>query len=345
MQIRNEIKFILNNRDITLDAFEAEQTLLDFLRLDQQLIGTKEGCAEGDCGACTVLVGRLVNGGLKYEIVNACIRFLASLDGCHVVTIEYLSGSNGDLHPVQKAMVECHASQCGFCTPGFVMSLYSLWMENSNPSKREVEIAVQGNLCRCTGYEPIINAALAVNKFGNPISDQLITERENTIKNLSKLQDNARVVIRDSTIKSILPANIDDLADVLIDQPSATIVAGATDVGLWVTKFLKPISPALFIGHLTDLKKIEVKDDVLIFGAGVTYTEIQEYLSKFFPFLDSYWDRIAGWQVRNMGTIGGNIANGSPIGDTPPVLIALNSEIVLRKGNQTRVLPIEKYFH
>jgi len=179
---------------------------------------------------------------------------------------------------VQKAMVECHASQCGFCTPGFVMSLYSLWMENSNPSKREVEIAVQGNLCRCTGYEPIINAALAVNKFGNPISDQLITERENTIKNLSKLQDNARVVIRDSTIKSILPANIDDLADVLIDQPSATIVAGATDVGLWVTKFLKPISPALFIGHLTDLKKIEVKDDVLIFGAGVTYTEIQEYL-------------------------------------------------------------------
>ena len=325
MQIRNEIKFILNNRDITLDAFEAEQTLLDFLRLDQQLIGTKEGCAEGDCGACTVLVGRLVNGGLKYEIVNACIRFLASLDGCHVVTIEYLSGSNGDLHPVQKAMVECHASQCGFCTPGFVMSLYSLWMENPNPSKREVEIAVQGNLCRCTGYEPIINAALAVNKFGNPISDQLITERENTIKNLSKLQDNARVVIRDSTIKSILPANIDDLADVLIDQPSATIVAGATDVGLWVTKFLKPISPALFIGHLTDLKKIEVKDDVLIFGAGVTYTEIQEYLSKFFPFLDSYWDRIAGWQVRNMGTIGGNIANGSPIGDTPPVLIALNS--------------------
>ena len=153
------------------------------------------------------------------------------------------------------------------------------------------------------------------------------------------------MVIRDSTIKSILPANIDDLADVLIDQPSATIVAGATDVGLWVTKFLKPISPALFIGHLTDLKKIEVKDDVLIFGAGVTYTEIQEYLSKFFPFLDSYWDRIAGWQVRNMGTIGGNIANGSPIGDTPPVLIALNSEIVLRKGNQTRVLPIEKYFH
>lgn len=344
MQIRNEIKFILNNRDITLDAFEAEQTLLDFLRLDQQLIGTKEGCAEGDCGACTVLVGRLVNGGLKYEIVNACIRFLASLDGCHVVTIEYLSGSNGDLHPVQKAMVECHASQCGFCTPGFVMSLYSLWMENSNPSKREVEIAVQGNLCRCTGYEPIINAALAVNKFGNPISDQLITERENTIKNLSKLQDNARVVIRDSTIKSILPANIDDLADVLIDQPSATIVAGATDVGLWVTKFLKPISPALFIGHLTDLKKIEVKDDVLIFGAGVTYTEIQEYLSKFFPFLDNYWDRIAGWQVRNMGTIGGNIANGSPIGDTPPVLIALNSEIILRKGNQTRVLPIEKFF-
>jgi len=215
-------------------------------------------------------------------------------------------------YPVQKAMVECHASQCGFCTPGFVMSLYSLWMENPNPSKRDVEISVQGNLCRCTGYEPIINAALSVNKYGNPTFDQLNTERENIINKLSRLQDDARVEIGDDNNKAILPANIDDLAQILQDRPNS------------------------------DLKKIEVNDDMLTFGAGVTYTEIQDYLSKFFPFLENYWDRIAGWQVRNMGTIGGNIANGSPIGDTPPILIALNSDIILRKGNQIRILPIEQ---
>ncbi len=344
MKIRNEIKFILNDRSISLIDFEVEQTLLDFLRLDQQMIGTKEGCAEGDCGACTVLIGRLTNGILKYESVNSCIRFLASLDGCHVVSIEYLSGKNENLHPVQKAMVEYHGSQCGFCTPGFVMSLYALWMENPTPSKRDVEIAVQGNLCRCTGYEPIIKAALSINKFGKPVFDYLNIERKNISSKLTDLQDKKCVVIGKNDNEAILPATIDDLAAMLKSRPNATIVAGATDVGLWVTKSLRSISPALFIGNLAELKKIEIKDDILEFGAGVTYSEIQSWLSKFFPFLENYWERIAGWQVRNMGTIGGNIANGSPIGDTPPVLIALKSEIVLRKGNKIRVLPLEKYF-
>ncbi|RVM82916.1 2Fe-2S iron-sulfur cluster-binding protein, partial [Sinorhizobium meliloti] len=150
-EIRNTIRFLLNDRPVELADVSPVQTLLDFLRIDRSLRGTKEGCAEGDCGACTVLVGRLLDGKLKYESVNACIRFVASLDGCHVVTVEALAQPNGPLHPVQQAMVDTHASQCGFCTPGFVMSLYGLWMTNAKPSVQEIEKALQGNLCRCTG--------------------------------------------------------------------------------------------------------------------------------------------------------------------------------------------------
>ncbi|MEY8099271.1 xanthine dehydrogenase small subunit [Falsihalocynthiibacter sp. S25ZX9] len=344
MQHRDTIRFILNDQDVALKDVAASQTLLDFLRLDQRLTGTKEGCAEGDCGACTVLVGRLQNGALKYEAINACIRFLASLDGCHVVTIESLSGPNGTLHPVQQAMVEHHGSQCGFCTPGFVMSLYALWMEIPQPTERQIETAVQGNLCRCTGYEPIIKAAHAVSQYGTPSADYLNTERAAVTKRIVALRDGKRVVTGPSDNQAILPADVDDLAAVLEQYPSATIIAGATDVGLWVTKFLRPIGPAVFVGHLEDLKAITLTDDAFEMGAGVTYSECQDVLAEVFPHLVEYWDRIAGWQVRNMGTIGGNIANGSPIGDTPPVLIALNAEVTLRRGRVTRTLPLQDFF-
>src|SRR5258707_15816238 len=162
VNIRNEIRFILNGEDVALSTAAPEETLLDWLRLNRLLRGTKEGCAEGDCGACTVLVGRLSQGKLVYESVNACIRFVGSLDGCHVVTVEHLRGVDGGLHPVQQAMVDFHGSQCGFCTPGFVMSLYALWMTKAAPSNAEIEKALQGNLCRCTGYEAIVRAAMAV---------------------------------------------------------------------------------------------------------------------------------------------------------------------------------------
>ncbi len=344
MPHRDEIRFILNGRDVAIKDVGASQTLLDFLRLDQRLTGTKEGCAEGDCGACTVLVGRLQDGALKYEAINACIRFLASLDGCHVVTVEYLSGPDGALHPVQHAMVEHHGSQCGFCTPGFVMSLYALWMGTPQPTVRQIETAVQGNLCRCTGYAPIIRAALAVNQYGTPAADHLNTERSAVTARLHALRDGRRVITGPADNQAILPADVDDLAVVLTEHPEATIVAGATDVGLWVTKFLRPIGPAIFVGHLDGLKSIALTDDALEIGAGVTYSESQDTLAHAFPHLMDYWDRIAGWQVRNMGTIGGNIANGSPIGDTPPVLIALDAEVTLRRGTTTRTLPLQDFF-
>ncbi|WP_372886875.1 xanthine dehydrogenase small subunit, partial [Shimia sp.] len=357
---RSEIRFVLNDRDIALSDWGASRSLLDFLRLDQRLTGSKEGCAEGDCGACTVLVGRLHHDGLRYETVNACIRFLASLDGCHVVTIEHLRGPGGALHPVQAAMVAAHGSQCGFCTPGIVMSLYALWMEGPAPDIARIETALQGNLCRCTGYAPIIRAAEEMHRHGGPEADILIRERETMTARLRALKDGRRVVTGPETDRAIIPADVDDLAAILTAQPEATIVAGATDVGLWVTKALRPIAPAVFVGALDGLKTIEAGSEsesesesgagagsgaaAIRLGAGVTYSEAEAALTAAFPHLADYWRRIGGWQVRNMGTIGGNIANGSPIGDTPPVLIALGASITLRRGDRRRALPLEDFF-
>jgi xanthine dehydrogenase small subunit len=344
MTHRGEIRFLLNGAEVTRSDVAASDTLLDFLRLNRRLTGTKEGCAEGDCGACTVLVGRLTDGRLRYETVNACIRFLASLDGCHVVTVEYLSGPDGALHPVQQAMVEFHGSQCGFCTPGFVMSLYALWMQMPEPTEAQVETALQGNLCRCTGYAPIIRAALAVNRYGSPATDCLERERATVTAHLQALRDGRRVELRTRGQLAILPADADDLAEVLAAHPGATIVAGATDVGLWVTKFLRDISPAVFTGHLDDLKAIGIRDGALHIGGGASYSEAEAEIVRHLPHLADYWARIAGWQVRNMGTLGGNIANGSPIGDVPPALIALGARIVLRRGPERRELPLEAFF-
>lgn len=342
--VRNEIRFLLNGQEVQVSEAGPSDTLLDYLRLDRMLRGTKEGCAEGDCGACTVLVGRVENGSLRYETVNACIRLIPSVEGCHVVTIEHLRGINGELHPVQQALVDFHASQCGFCTPGIVMSLYALWMQNPSPSEQDVETALQGNLCRCTGYEPIVQAALAAATSGDPEADTLNRERNSVLKALSKITDGSRVVVMKEDETAILPASVDDLADVLLEHPEATIVAGSTDVGLWITKFMRNISPAVFIGHLNDLKSIRIGEEAVTIGAGASYTDSQEVMINTFPHLEEYWSRIGGWQVRNMGTVGGNVANGSPIGDTPPVLIALGAKVTLRRGNVKRTVLLEDFF-
>lgn len=342
--IRNTIRFLLNDQTIELADVAADGTLLDFLRLKRALRGTKEGCAEGDCGACTVLVGRLTDGGLVYEPVNACIRFVGSLDGCHVVTVEALRGAAGALHPVQQAMVDFHGSQCGFCTPGFVMSLYGLWMRDPNPSDAAIEKALQGNLCRCTGYEAIVRAARAISSYGDTGEDVLAAERAAVAGKLAALRDGARVEVEQGGSRLILPADANDLARVLEAEPNATIVAGATDVGLWVTKFMRDISPVVFIGHIGELHRVQDGGPAITLGACVTYSEAFEALAGRIPALGSLIDRIGGEQVRNMGTIGGNIANGSPIGDMPPALIALGATLTLRKGHGRRSLPLEDFF-
>ncbi|MBN7762047.1 xanthine dehydrogenase small subunit [Nitratireductor aquibiodomus] len=344
MGARGEIRFLLNGAPVALGNVRPDETLLDYLRLRQRLTGTKEGCAEGDCGACTVLVGRLRNGALSYESVNACIRFLGSLDACHVVTVEHLKRADGSLHPVQQAMVDYHGSQCGFCTPGFVMSLYALWMREAQPSDRAIEKALQGNLCRCTGYEPIVRAARAVSDYGNAASDPLALERAAVIAALQGMKDGARVEIGSGRERLLIPADVDDFAAILEAEPEATIVAGATDVGLWVTKFMRDIAPVVFIGGLDGLQEIREQDGVISIGAGVSYTGAFELLAKRIPALGALIDRIGGEQVRNMGTIGGNIANGSPIGDTPPPLIALGATLTLRRGSARRTIPLEDFF-
>ncbi|WP_117193546.1 xanthine dehydrogenase small subunit [Rhizobium terrae] len=344
------IRFILNGEEVTLKDFGPTETLLDYLRLKRRLTGTKEGCAEGDCGACTVLVGRLTEHGLRYESVNACIRFLGSLHGTHVVTVEHLAGRDGALHPVQQAMVDCHGSQCGFCTPGFVMSLYGLWLSNSAPSPAEIESALQGNLCRCTGYEPIVKAAaqVAANRPSS-LFDPLERDRIQIMAKLWAIHSgNDTIVVEkaeaNGVVRSIVPASVAAFADLLAEEPDATIVAGATDVGLWVTKQMRLLNPVIFINHLTELQSIEATEAGITIGAGVSYTQALGALAKEIPALGRLIDRIGGQQVRNMGTIGGNIANGSPIGDTPPPLIALGAELTLRTHAGRRTIPLEDYF-
>jgi xanthine dehydrogenase small subunit len=340
------IRFILNGDDVSLGDFSPTETLLDYLRLRKRLTGTKEGCAEGDCGACTVLIGRLIGGALRYESVNACIRFLGSLHGTHVVTVEHLAAKDGKLHPVQQAMVDCHGSQCGFCTPGFVMSLYGLWMANDNPSRAEIEIALQGNLCRCTGYEPIIKAAEQVAaERPSALFDPIERDRAEVMAKLWTIRASSETItVEKDGKRAIVPGTLSSLAQTLADEPSATIVAGATDVGLWVTKQMRPIDPVVFLNHLTDLQAITEDEAGITMGAGVTYAQALGVLEGHYPALGRLIDRIGGQQVRNMGTIGGNIANGSPIGDMPPALIALGSSVTLRSASGSRPLALEDYF-
>jgi xanthine dehydrogenase small subunit len=335
----------LNGEDIELDAISPRLTLLDWLRLDKRLTGSKEGCAEGDCGACTVLVGRLSVGRLVYETVNSCIRFMGSLHGTHIVTVEHLKSEDGFLHPVQQAMVDCHGSQCGFCTPGFVMSLYGLWLSEDNPSRERIEQALQGNLCRCTGYEPIVKAAERVAEMRpSHVFDPIEKTRHAVTERLKQIVDGAGVHISHNGDEFYVPATTDELADILGQHPEATVVAGSTDVGLWVTKQFRPINPVIFIGGIETLQTISVEEDEIYIGAGATYSQALATLANSHPALGKLIPRIGGEQVRNMGTIGGNIANGSPIGDMPPALIALGAQLTLRSRDGVREMPLEAFF-
>ena len=342
--IGNSIKFYLNHELIELSNVGARDTLLDFLRLEKALTGTKEGCGEGDCGACTVLVGRILAGELEYKTVNACICLLPSLSSSHIVTVENLRFIDGSLHPVQQAMVQNHGSQCGFCTPGIVMSLYSAWLHSVEPTITNIEKSLQGNLCRCTGYGPIINAAKCINNYGLSHEDKLWQGRATMKSNLLDIKLKKEFIGKIDDSKFLIPYSVKNFADLFLEHPSATIVAGATDVGLWITKDLSSVSPLIFIANLEDLRNIVEGKELIEFGACVTYSEAQPTFVKHFPEADDYLSRIAGEQIRNVGTLGGNIGNGSPIGDLAPLFIALRGKMTLRRGEAIRELAIENFF-
>ncbi len=340
--MRDTLLFLLGDEQVEIACCDPTLTVLDWLRLDQRMTGSKEGCAEGDCGACTVVVGRLDQGRLRYEAINACIRFLPTLDGCQLLTVEHLKGKDGALHPVQQAMVDCHGSQCGFCTPGFVMSLFSLWLNEDAPSVSRIEDALAGNLCRCTGYEPIIAAAQRMCRLGE--RERFSPDREVIAARLRDLADAQTLTLHGPGGTFNAPATVAALADLMTAHPTATLVAGATDVGLWVTKGMRRLDPVIYLGRIEALRLIEDRGDHLRIGAMATHADVRPALAALSPQLDELMRRFGGEQVRNAGTIGGNIANGSPIGDLPPALIALGSRLVLRLGDQSRIIPLEDFF-
>jgi xanthine dehydrogenase small subunit len=342
MAMRQSIRFLRRGETVELTDVAPMTTLLDYLRLREFARGTKEGCGEGDCGACTVALGSVRDGGLVYEPVNSCIVLLGQVDGKEVVTVEDLGKPSGGLHPVQRAMVEKHASQCGFCTPGFVMSLFTLYHTGGTPDRQTVNDWLAGNLCRCTGYRPIVDAALAA-CAGLP-ADSYAAAASQTLTALRRMDDGEDVFIGDKTSFFAAPASIESLARLYARHTDAVLVAGATDVGLWITKQLRNLSKIIHVGRVRDLDTIADGAEELTIGATATYAKTERALAAIDPDLGELLRRLGSKQVRALGTIGGNIANGSPIGDTPPALIALGSTLELRKGAKTRSLPLEKFF-
>ena len=312
-----EITFLLNGETVRVAA-EPTRTLLDWLREDRGLTGTKEGCNEGDCGACTVVV----TDDLGVKALNACILFLPQLHGKAVRTVEGFRGPNGEMHPVQQAMIDHHGSQCGFCTPGFISSMVA----GHQQGRTDHDIVLAGNLCRCTGYAPIIRAAEAAEEADSP----------------SWIDDDPAEVA--AAPLAFAPETEDELAAWVEANPDATIVAGATDVGLWVTKQMRDLKKVVFLNRCTDLREINIGANSIRLGAGVTMTQMRELLGLYHPSYAEMVRRYASEQVRNAATLGGNIANGSPIGDNPPALIALGATLHLRKGAARRDLLIEDFF-
>lgn len=342
--MRYHIRFILGDETVELRDINPTMTVLDWLRLEKSRAGTKEGCAEGDCGACTVVIARPEDGRLSYRAVNGCIVFMPMLDGCQLLTVEDLRDPNGALHAVQQSMVDCHGSQCGFCTPGFVMSLFALYRNEENPTDQRIDDVLAGNLCRCTGYAPIAAAAKQMYSEGPAAKDRFAAQEDDIVARLEALADSETLCVGSEGRQLFAPADIDSLADILAENPQACIVAGGTDVGLWVTKQLRDIAPAVLIGRVEELRRIEDKEEAITIGAGVTYDEASSVIATHYPDFGELIRRIGGQQVRNMGTIGGNIANGSPIGDSPPALIAAGATLGLRLGAERRTMLLEDFF-
>ena len=338
------IRFLRRGQPVTLRNVPPQRTLLEVLREDLACTGTKEGCGEGDCGACTVVLGeRDAAGQLQLRAINSCIRLAHSVDGLALWTVEDLVAdpligvAPGQLHPVQQALVQAHASQCGFCTPGFVMSLFALY-ERSAPGQRltreQAQQALSGNLCRCTGYRPILEAATEMAAL-----PAVRLDRAAVCEGLRQISPQAA---EDGAY--LQPLGLEQLLRLRERYPQAQVVAGCTDVGLWVTKGHQEFAQVLDLSRVAELRRVHTLGAVMRIGAAVTLQEAYDALCQSWPQLEPFAARFAGLPVRNSGTLGGNVANGSPIGDSMPLLIALGARVVLASVRGERQMPVEDFY-
>ena len=323
------IRILLNGEPCEIRRVPPATTVLDWLRTERALTGTKEGCAEGDCGACTVVLGIPDGAGMRYEAVNSCLMAVPQLAGKALITIEGLA-ENGGLHPLQEAMVEADASQCGFCTPGIVMALYAFQQGGEEPEDETIHDALAGNLCRCTGYRPIVDAARNAPAAARAIPSAPVPE--------------AAPDYRAGRQVFFAPRTMDELIALRAAHPAAPLLAGGTDLGLLFSKERKAFPSILSVAGVEELRRLETREDEIEIGAAVTYTRALPVLDAEYPGMGELIRRIGSRQIRNLGTIGGNIGNASPIGDTLPWLIALDATLVLRGPGGAREMPVESFF-
>ncbi len=336
------LTFIDNTRVISLADSDPNRSVLDYLREDAGKTGSKEGCASGDCGACTAVTVTLEGGELVYRAINTCITPVGHLHGKQLISVDDLA-ENGALHPVQQAMVTAHASQCGFCTPGFVMSLFALWKGRETADRHTVIDALGGNLCRCTGYRPIIDAAIAA--CAGRAEDAFSRRESETAATLRRMAaDPADIDLEGAGHRYVAPAGINELTAILEHHPDARLVAGATDLHLEITQQLQSIDLLVYTGKVPELQVLEEADGVLHIGAAVTYAAAHDALCRHFPDLEELLARLGSRQIRNQGTLGGNIGTASPIGDIPPFLLAVDAQLRLRARRGSRDLPIADFF-
>ena len=337
------VKFIHNNKIMEIQDVDPNETLLNYIREKLNKTGTKEGCAEGGCGACTVVLGYLKNNKIFYQSVNACIVFLPTIHGKQLILVEDLVGKDGSLHPVQKSMVNFHGSQCGFCTPGFVMSLFSMYKNFSSFNKKIIKSSIAGNLCRCTGYQPIINAAKSLNNKNKV--DQFYQTKNETIKLLKIInKKNNSLTINRIDKKYFAPQTINELKILLKKYPKSKILSGGTDLSLIVTKERKTINSIIYINSIKELNYIKKNKKYIEIGATTPLIEFESEIIKHYPDFKDILERYGSVQIRNVATIAGNIATASPIGDTLPLLLALNAKIVISNSKNDKILYLKDFF-
>ncbi|MFM8866299.1 MAG: xanthine dehydrogenase small subunit [Limnohabitans sp.] len=354
-QVTNTVRFVLDGRIVEAHGERRTTTVLDYLREQLHRTGTKEGCAEGDCGACVVMVGELNDAGtgVNYVPVNACIQLLPSLDGKSVKTVESLKNADGKLHPVQDEMVKCHGSQCGFCTPGIVMSLVNLVQVLPQPSRRQITDALSGNLCRCTGYKPIIDAAakacerpseLKIDDTADiPLLQEIARSKTPTLSLDGEIIVQPVVRTRKGN-EFVSPATLAEVADYLVKHPTTTLLAGSTEIGLQVNKQFSRPDHIMYLGNVAELRQVRETPQSWRIGAAVSLATVEGLIAEAYPDFAEVLRRFGSPPIRSTATLAGNIANGSPIGDSMPCLMALGATLVLRRGDKSRTVALDQFY-